>query len=169
SAWNNASQISYTNNPNGTVNQSTVQSWTAAWQNQSRSTFTYNASDNILTDLTETWSGSGWENNSFDTYSYDGPNLTSVVTQQWISGAWQNDRRALYTNDSGGNPIQIIGQIWIDATSVWENESRITFTYNLGLDEFAQNTARLFPNPATHAVPIKSSNDLAGKDYRISD
>lgn len=170
SVWNNSTQITFANNANGTVNQSIVQSWSGLWVNQSRSTFTYDGQNRVLTDLTETWSGSAWVNNSLDTYTYDGGgHLTLVLTQEWVGSAWQNDTQSLYTNNPDGSVAQIIGQSWNVAEGIWENETRITFTYNLAVAEFDKIGLRLSPNPAANYLTIRSEIDLSRQPYQISD
>jgi hypothetical protein len=173
SSWVNSTQIAYTNNANGTVSQSVSQAWntvSSTWTNQSRSTFTY-ANNKILSELSETWTGSAWVNNDRDNYTYDGSGyLTKAVNQIWVtaSSLWQNDSQSLFTNDAGGNPTQIIGQSWVSG-DVWENVSRITFTYTLGVDDFNQRAFSLSPNPAANTITIKTNDDLSGQAYNITD
>lgn len=135
-AWANALQIVYTNNPDGTVNQSVTQSWNTSsnsWDNLQRSTFTYNAAKKVLTETSEIWLGM-WMNSAKTTNTYDGSGyLVNSLRQNWdfISNNWKNNTQTNYTNNPSGTVNQSIDQTW-EITNVWANSERTTYTYTGG-------------------------------------
>lgn len=133
--WENVYQVNYTNNSNGTVNQSVAQFWdsdTSSWENALRSSYTYNSTDKALTIVSEFWVGD-WQNFLKQTNTYDASDyLTYYLSQSWdlLSNDWKNSTQTNYANNPNGTVNQSISQIW-DATNVWINLERSTFTYTL--------------------------------------
>lgn len=132
-AWENAQLINYTNNLDGTVNQSVMQIWnpdTSTWDNLQRSTFTYNAAKKVLTQTSEIWFGT-WMNSSKTTNTYDGSGyLINSLNQTWdfIMSNWKNAAQTNYNNNPSGTVNQSVYQVW-DITNVWVNNERTSYTY----------------------------------------
>lgn len=176
-SWINFSQTIYTNNPNGTVNQSVMQTWDgiSAWTNSRRSTYTYNPSGKTLTDLTEIWLGSAWLNNNLETNTYDGSNyLLNSLDQTWdiILSAWKDNSQSIYTNNPDGTPYQIISQAWNPITPGWNNEERITYTYSLPTgshDTPEMINVIVYPNPASNIITVRTADISPVSKFAITD
>ena len=176
-SWINFSQTIYTNNPNGTVNQSVMQTWdgVSAWTNSRRSTYTYNPSGKTLTDLTEVWLGSAWLNNNLETNTYDGSNyLINSLNQTWdlLLSAWKDNSQSICTNNPDGTPHQIINQAWNPITPGWNNEERITYTYNLptgSRDTPDMINVIVYPNPAGSIITIRTADISPVSKFTVTD
>jgi len=168
--WKDASQITYTNNPDGTVSQSLTQIWdVSTWKDRNRVTYTYNNSK-VVMELHEKWNGTIWENESKDTYDYDTNGyIIHTLTQNWNGGVWNNEEQSFATNYTNGAPHQIVSQFW-NSSNAWDNTYRITFNYiTLGIDDpvFEKNFA-VFPNPAHDKITIKADSDNVGEKYLVT-
>jgi hypothetical protein len=135
-SWENGSQTNYTNNPDGTANQSTYQMWdgVSAWNDFMRSTYTYNSSKKVLTTVGEVWFLSNWMNSSKTINTYDGSGyLTNTLNQSWdmISSTYKNSSQTDYTNNPDGTVGLWITKTW-DGVSAWINSVRLTNTYLSG-------------------------------------
>ena len=175
STFKNSNQINFTNNPNGTVNVETSQTWSgSAWENSDRTTYTYNGSGKVLTALTERWSSGSWKSYSLETNTYDGSGyILTELSQLWDTGpaAWKNDSRSNYTNNPNGTASQIVMQTW-DGISAWNNTQRLTFTYSspTGVNETVKEAGfTIYPNPASDKITIKTINTFPGNSYSITD
>lgn len=175
STWKNSTQTTYTNNPNGTVNQSVTQAWdiTNVWVNSERTSYTYNASNNVVTAVSEMWTGTTWLNDNRQTNTYGaGGFIINQLSQIWntTSSIWVNQSQSLYTNNATGKPTQIIIQSWDTGASIWNNSQRITFNYTLGISEWIKkNGIVLYPNPADDVINLKTNELLYGSAYSIND
>jgi len=132
--WLNAYQIDYTNNSNGTVNQSIAQSWGVdSWENVQRATNTYDGSGRMLTTISEIWIGADWnyQSNTLRTYDVNGY-LIHNLSQNWdfIGDDWKNSSQLIYTNNPDGTPGQFVLQLWDGSSGDWINSGRFTYTYN---------------------------------------
>ena len=172
--WKNANQTNFSNNPNGTVNQSVKQIWNASnvWVNSERISYTYTAGNKVLYAITEIWGGINWLIDSRETNTYDASGyLINSLLQQWsgFSAVWINDTQSIFTNTPSGTPTQIVTQTWDTNTSTWNNATRITFGYTLGISEFAQERGFvLYPNPSTDLITVKLSDSFSAA-FSITD
>jgi hypothetical protein len=176
-SWINSSQTNYTNNPDGTVNQSVMQTWdgVSAWTNSRRSTYTYNPSGKALTDLTELWLGSAWLNNNLETNTYDGSNyLTNSLNQTWdlMLSSWKDNSLEIYSNNPDGTPYQILSQSWNPATPGWDNEEKITFTYGLPTGSYdipGKPDIIVYPNPSDNIITVRTADIIPVSKFTITD
>ncbi len=173
-AFADSSQVIYTNNPNGSIDNSVTQIYnvgTDLWDNEFRNSYEYNASGGVLTLLTETWEAGTWVNSELSTSTYDGnPFLIQMLQQEWnVAGSeWIDVNQQLITNTSSGLPQQIISQTWNGDS--WDNQFRITYTYeNLGIIENPGSSFMIFPNPSTNIVTINATNISVSEPYDLLD
>jgi hypothetical protein len=156
------SQVNYTNNSNGTIQQSIFQIWdngTSSWNNLKRKTYTYNVFDKPLTIITDKWTNGNWENYNKQTNTYDANGyLTNSLHQSWVNStnSYQNFTQIDYTNNADGTLHQRISQIWINSTNSWNNLDRGTYIYTNTVDvcETDEVQFTLFPNPGTDNINI---------------
>lgn len=132
-AWKDAFKTDYTNNPDGTVQQSISQSWSAtavAWENIQRSTYTYTAAKKVLTLESEIWTDPEWMLFIKETNTYDGSDylINSLVQNYDFISPWKNSYQIIYTNNPNGTVSQDFTQNW--NISIWDDDYRTTYTYN---------------------------------------
>lgn len=132
-AWKNAFKTDYTNNPDGTAQQSISQSWNtgvAGWENLQRTTYTYTASKKVLTSESEFWSVPDWTFFVKQSNTYDGSDylINSLVQNYDFISPWKNSYQIIYTNNPNGTVSQDLTQLW--KVSIWNDEDRTTYTYN---------------------------------------
>ncbi|HSD13092.1 MAG TPA: T9SS type A sorting domain-containing protein [Flavobacterium sp.] len=171
SSWKNALQTTYTNNPSGNVNQSITQEWSPSetWVNKERRTYTYTAANKVLTQISENWNGSAWVNSYKITDTYNGAELSTVTLYQiWNGSVWVDNIRSLVTYDGSNNIYQSVNQKWI--TNAWVNESRMTFGYTLGTEDFSlEKNLLLYPNPSSEKITVKTNQYQDNPTYFITD
>ncbi|PQJ36082.1 hypothetical protein BSZ35_17045 [Salinibacter sp. 10B] len=109
--------------------------------NFQRTTNTYSGGS-LIQELLETWdtNSNGWENSELISYVYGGNSLaltsksghlpTVTVTEIWTGTAWVNDTRSELAYDSNDNLLEVLDQAWNAGVSGWENDSRLTFSYD---------------------------------------
>lgn len=132
-SWKDSFQTNYTNNPDGTVQQSISQSWntgTVSWGNLQRTNYTYTAAKKQLTSESEIWFEPDWmffikETNTYDSSDYLINDLSQ--TYDFIS-PWKNANQTIYSNNPDGTVNQALLQTW--NINVWNNTNRITYTYS---------------------------------------
>jgi hypothetical protein len=171
SSWKNSSQINYTNNGNGTVQQYIAQYWdspSSSWKNSQRATYTYNGSNKILTTTYESYPSSAWVNSMKQNNTYDGSGyLTYNLTQLWDSpsSSWKNNGQINYTNNGNGTVQQYIAQSWDTPSSNWINSQRATYTYtnSTGINEANQIAFHFFPNPSNDILNLSVGNNSETK------
>jgi len=135
-SWQNLGHTVYANNSDGTPNIELVQFWdnTNSWIDSHRISYTYTTSKKMFTSLTETPNGSNWlpfyrEENSYDSSSNY---LIKNISQYWnsITSSWVNNSQYFYSNHPNGTVYEILNQKWDIPSSQWNNEERITQTFN---------------------------------------
>jgi hypothetical protein len=166
----NSWQMTFTYNGDGTENQNVHKTWntgTSLWDTQSRTTYTYIASKKVSTILSEDYKSGNWVNDTKSIYTYNGDNtIKEVLSQAWdVTGsAWQDDSKDIFTYQNGNN-TQILTQEW--KGTVWENVSRITYTYPvtsiLQIETQGNNYLIVYPNPS------KGQINIGGNSVDISD
>lgn len=130
------SQVNYTNNSNGTIQQSIFQIWdngTSSWNNLERKTYTYNVFDKPLTVTYEGWQSGSWQNLKKYFFTYDNNGyLTYELRQNWDTptSSFQNGLQFNYTNNENGTVQHYIEQTWNNETNSWDNSKQATYTYN---------------------------------------
>jgi hypothetical protein len=130
------SQVNYTNNSNGTIQQSIFQIWdngTSSWNNLERKTYTYNVFDKPLTVTYEGWQSGSWQNLKKYFFTYDNNGyLTYELRQNWDTpiSSFQNGLQFNYTNNENGTVQYYIEQTWNNETNSWDNSKQATYTYN---------------------------------------
>ncbi|HVZ39769.1 MAG TPA: hypothetical protein VHI13_10865 [Candidatus Kapabacteria bacterium] len=174
--WKPFEQEVYTNNSNGTVQQSVLQLWDTtgnAWTDYYRISYTYNAANKPTQEQMDFFVNSLWFPIRRTTHTYDGNNnlihdLDETAT--FGTGTWKNAQQADYTNDAAGDPTLVIGQVWNDASSAWENSYRTTMTYDTPggvASARADEAFALYPNPAVghcdlnFTLPAAATVDLS--------
>ena len=132
----NSTLTTYTNNPDGTVNQQLEQAWNAgtlAWDNTARNTYTYNADKSVSQEIAEIWNSGtmAWENADRYTYTYDGSGrpLTSL-TEVWLASDWVNSELSTNTYDGSGYLINGLDQNWDTGSNLWVNNTQSNLTYD---------------------------------------
>jgi hypothetical protein len=137
-SWKNKLQTDYTNNPDGTTQQSIFQSWNTGankWDNLQRLTYTYTAAKKVLTLESEMWYDPNWTYFFKQTNTYDGNNyLTNSLVQTYnYIYQWENSSQTIYTNNLDGTVSQSVYRAWnpwgYDVDN-WYDVERTTFTYN---------------------------------------
>ncbi len=134
--WCNYSQIIYTNNSDGTIQYSTIQSWnnvSGLWLNSSKSTFAYNEKQKVNSIVYENWSIDTWVKNSkkinhYDTNGY----LISSKNQIWdnINLKWNDYSQQVITNNPDGVIQNSVSQSWNAISQTWINGGLIDYTYS---------------------------------------
>lgn len=132
-SWKDSFQTDYTNNPDGTAQQSISQSWNTlanGWENVQRENYTYTATKKVLISESEFWNSTDWFFSSKETNAYDGSDyLTNSLLQTYdFITPWKDAYQTIYNNNPDGTVNQATSQIW--NVNVWNNEDRITYTYN---------------------------------------
>lgn len=132
-AWKDVLKTDYTNNPDGTVQQSISQSWSTtavAWENIQRSTYTYTAAKKVLTLESEIWTDPEWMLFIKETNTYDGSDylIKSLIQNYDFISPWKNSYQIIYTNNPNGTVSQDLTQNW--NISIWDDEYKTTYTYN---------------------------------------
>jgi hypothetical protein len=158
----NADQNIYSYNSDGTENQVISQKWNTSnvWENASRFTNTYNNSKMVTSDLNEIWVNNAWVNESKTTYTFNAAGSVQESTgQNWVDNAWVNSFKDNYTYNSNKELTEVITQEWNTTTSLWENKSRLTYTYGgTGVHnvELTDRSLVVFPNPFMDQITIQS-------------
>lgn len=141
-SWKDKLQNNYTNNPDGTVQQSISQLWyTAAngWGNLQRMTYTYTAAKKVLTLESEGWDDSvnifgEWTFFLKQTNTYDGNNyLIKNLNEWWYNNSqWENVSQTTFTNNLDGTVHEAISETWNPwgYGDNWYYTYRITYTYD---------------------------------------
>ncbi|MBS1913866.1 MAG: hypothetical protein JST22_17895, partial [Bacteroidetes bacterium] len=136
SSWKPFQQLVYTNNTDGTVQQSVFQLWDttgSTWTNYYRVSYTYNSAGKVTQEQTDFYLNSIWFPIRRTTNTYDANNnLVHSLdeTSSFGTGTWTNSQQADYTNNAEGRPTLILGQNWDGASSSWVNGYRTTNTYD---------------------------------------
>lgn len=159
--WLNTSKTEYTFNPNNSINIATIFDWNSSnntWENDVRETHTY--SGNVLTSKeSDSWNGSTWLNDILRNYTYDSNDfLIETLKKNWDSSNFENDNRILRTNNTDGNPTEMITQTWFFGT--WLNGTRDRRTYpnceSLSIEKLIKNEFNIYPNPAKNELTVNS-------------
>ena len=125
-SWGFASKTEYTNNPDRTVAQMTVQSGIGEQMMVLRTTFTYTPAKKVESSTMEFDIGTGFQPGTRTTNTYDGNgNLTNTLNEEYL-GEWKNTSQTIYTNNPDGTINYSIIQYYYGA---WTNSRRQTFTY----------------------------------------
>ena len=125
-SWGFASKTEYTNNPDGTVAQMTVQSGIGEQMMVLRTTFTYTPAKKVESSTMEFDIGTGFQPGTRTTNTYDSNgNLTNTLNEEYL-GEWKNTSQTIYTNNPDGTINYSIIQYYYGA---WTNSRRQTFTY----------------------------------------
>lgn len=108
--------------------------------NFQRTTNTYDSGDRLIEEFIEAWDGSDWENSERTSFTYGGGSLvrasksghlpTVTVRETWTGAAWLNEARSELTYDGNDNLLELLDQAWDAGTSGWENDDRITLSYD---------------------------------------
>ena len=178
-AWRIVKQINYTYNTSGNLTIKTNQVYQngTTWKDDTRNSYTYNTQHQVLTDISAVWDGLMWRSwykyaNSYasgilyNTISYSYPAANGSA---YISG--QNN----YSNNSNGTVSQLVYQNWTYTSSGsghYTDNKRYTYNYDpaLAITDFEkQNSVRIYPNPATDIVNVKTNDDTTGLSYSIID
>lgn len=146
------------------VDQMLLENWSgSSWEPFLKYIYTYNQYYNISQMLGQMYN-EGWADNMLYLYTYDNNQfLTQELYQMWFDNSWVDLMRESYTNNTLGNPIQILtesksilGGEWqyntFDTRSYdfadrvsnsivqewngegWENSYQVHYTYNLDGD-----------------------------------
>lgn len=125
-SWGFASKTEYTNNPDRTVAQMTVQSGIGEQMMVLRTTFTYTPAKKVESSTMEFDIGTGFQPGTRTTNTYDSNgNLTNTLNEEYL-GEWKNTSQTIYTNNPDGTINYSIIQYYYGA---WTNSRRQTFTY----------------------------------------
>jgi hypothetical protein len=136
--WKDLLQTDYTNNPDGTVQQSISQLWNTTsntWEKAVKTTHTYNAAKKVLTTESAIWSDPDWIPSSRDTYTYVADTLLiKTVTEHYdFITPWQNASQITNIYNSDIKLWQSTSWTWADINGDgkydWENTDLITYTY----------------------------------------
>jgi hypothetical protein len=163
------------NNSNGSVSQVINQSWnsiSASWENSKKTNYSYNVTDDVVLSVTQLWDGFIWLNDYKITYNYDASNfLVYALNQDWSNSIWINDAQDIFTYNGNGTLHQIESQEWDIASSIWNNNIRLTFSYApLNVANFEQeNRVVVYPNPAEYNVNVKINKIHLGSNYAVYD
>lgn len=158
----NSDQNTYSYNSNGTENQVISQKWNAnnQWENDARYTNTYDNSKKVISDLNEKWVNNAWVNESRTSYTFNAAGLVQEsIGQSWLENAWVNTFKDDYTYNSKNDITEVITQQWNTSLSQWENDSRLTYTYDgTGVHsvELADQSLVVYPNPFAGQITILS-------------
>jgi len=95
--------------------------------------------------------------------------VKEALYQNWNSsgGNWVDGDKESYTNNPDDTISQVLSSEWMPDKSIWELQTRATFTYGLtsigkqlaGIDQL-----KVFPNPFTNEITV-DFNTL--KEYSI--
>ena len=111
-----------------------------------------------------------WDNDSKTLISYNSDgSVKEALYQNWNSsgGNWVDGDKESYTNNPDDTISQVLSSEWMPDKSIWELQTRATFTYGLtsigkqlaGIDQL-----KVFPNPFTNEITV-DFNTL--KEYSI--
>ena len=128
--WNNVSRSTSEYDSSGNETVSLLEEWQDGnWNN--RMLFNSYYSDLDLRDslLFHIWDSIEWQNYSKTLFHYNELTkfLDSFVAILWTGSSWQNYLRRNVVNDSNGNQIEQIEEIW--NYNLWENSVRRFYTY----------------------------------------
>ncbi|MGE5427833.1 MAG: T9SS type A sorting domain-containing protein [Methylococcaceae bacterium] len=158
----NTDQNTYSYNSDGTENQVVSQKWNTnnEWENDTRYTNTYDNSKKVTSDLNEKWVNNAWTNDSKTAYTFNSAGLVQEsIGQSWVDNAWINSFKDDYTYNSKNEITEVITQQWNTSLSQWENDSRLTYTYDgtgIHTVEFADHSLVVYPNPFADQITILS-------------
>jgi hypothetical protein len=142
--WNSTSQLwindardETTYDVQGNETQWVSLTWstsTSSWDTMggNRTTYTYNGSNQILTQQGQYWFSGVWINQDRMSFTYNGSNqISELLIEYWNGVSWDLSEKII--NISWHNfglflPLSYTAQTW-DGT-IWENNSRATYTYN---------------------------------------
>lgn len=128
----NDSRIRYAYNPDTTLDQILLESWTAGvWAPSLKVKIIY-AGGNVTEEVYQDYTGGTWVNYMRYLYTYDANDSTTKdLLQEWDipTSAWEDYNQMLYEWDQNGNLTKITYQIYF-LTQSWDDQFRYTYTYN---------------------------------------
>ena len=146
---------------------------TSTYTNDYRYQYTYTAFNKQSTSLRSVWNGTSlvWVSTVRTTSSFDvSENLTGYISETGSNGGttWTNNNRAAYTNNSDGQPSQIVYSDWGPSLNAWIPAQRYTYFYGCiapsAITNVKTDNIELYPNPAHNSV-ILTLADLNTSTY----
>lgn len=132
--WENAIQITYSLNPDGTAKEAMSQAWEEnEWQDLQKTVYTYSPTKKVLTETTQLNLEGTFLDWSKVTNTYnDQDSLETQLTQvaNLLTMELTNSGLDTYTYNPDGTQNQVVSQDWNLETSEWENFSRYTNSYD---------------------------------------
>ncbi|WP_417590174.1 T9SS type A sorting domain-containing protein [Owenweeksia hongkongensis] len=196
STWVNNYKYVNTYDPTGNLTESISFDWDpnmSAWVNRYKDELSYDSNGNETEVTFSIWDSnlSVWDKYHRYTTSYDAnSNPTAIVNFIWDPnlGQWVNEYKddisfdlnvpsadvvAGIYNEYSNKLLGYTSKFWDIATNQWQDEYRGTFYYTqtntIGIVENQQNTAALYPNPASNLVYFSLENQEDEIQITISD
>lgn len=123
-AWMPYSEYLYEYDYNGNVIEILIRDLELD-EDYQRETMTYSGGK-LMVDLYQEWDGSNWNNLSKAEYNYYTDEILMVIIWNWNGTTWTSDY--MYTYTTSGNTYEMLVQYM--QGGAWQNEERVTTTYN---------------------------------------
>lgn len=124
---------------NAVIDHYLIEEWNGTgWDPALRYNYSYNSYNNVTEMLAEMYD-QGWINNMLFTYTYDNNQfLIQDYAKFWFLDSWAEISRTTYTNNSIGNPIQVLEESKDFMGTEWYYNSFSTRTYDFA-DRLSHN------------------------------
>ena len=183
SQWINNRKTEYTYDTNEILIQDIDYNWSSSqWINNRKTEYSYDSNWNLTQILDYLWGGSQWYNNIKTENTYEtNNNLTQNIRYRWNGSQWINEFKADYTYNNlysfsdlilpyfYSNTIfniifnhmltNSIRHNWDSSINEWVITNNFDFYYSeyiLSVSEIIEDQLKIYPNPTSNILTIKS-------------
>lgn len=191
--WSNSDKNEYTYDINGNITEYIDYNWSSVasqWINNFKTVYIYDKLSKLRQIIDLDWNGSQWINYGNTEYIYDAYlNIVQGINYNWNGSQWVNDRKYNFTyNNSyafsdlllpeiyGNTLINIFfnhmltngkSYIWDTTLNDWTVTDNSDFSYSeheiLSVPESNVGQIKIYPNPVSNVLTIKSEIDIIDK------
>jgi hypothetical protein len=191
SQWVINLKTEYTYDTNGNITQYIEYYWDISqWVINLKTDYTYDTNGNLTQYIEYYWDGVQWYSYSKTDYTYDtNGNLTQYIDVYWNGVQWGNDWKTEFTYNNSYSFSDLIlpffysntevkmffnhmltngkGYIWDETLSDWKINDNFDFFYSekdiLSISEIIEEQLKIYPNPVSNILTIKSEIILIDK------
>lgn len=184
SQWVNNLKTEYTYDINGNLTQYIDYYWEISyWVQIQKTEYTYDTNGNLTQEIDYYWDGVQWFIDWKTDYTYDtNGNLTQYINVYWNGVEWSNDWKIEFTYNNLYSFTDLIlpffysntgvkmffnhmltngkGYVWDVILNDWKINDNFDFYYSekdiLSISEITEEQLKIFPNPVSNILTIKS-------------